>query len=447
MKSFILLLCILVFGLQPSHAEDKLIIVSPHWEGIRYEMGRAFNEHRRKIGAPSVKISWLDVGGTSEILRYLQSEYMQTPEGVQIDMLFGGGIEPFLQLKASGLLERPGLHGEELAGVAHMLGGVPLHDPDGYYYAPVISAFGLLCNLEVLRTIGVSIPAKWSDLTGAEYRGWLSSADPRKSGSTHMFYEILLQAYGWEQGWKMIFNIAGNINSFSSHSSQVTQDVIGGETACGFAIDSQAWAQIERFGSDKLAFIVPSDASFANGDSAAILKGAPNYQLASDFLSFLLSEAAQKVWMYRPTSPGGPSKYELARLGVRPSLYSDLQQQSSILLNPFSWDSSLPYDHKLGAARWGLLNELLGTFVLTAKHYNLAYSGKLPVNEEQAMSLISSGDWHDQGLRRNIVAGWRSGIFREIDEGSLFWLNAAPTITFILLCVLAIVVRARRFGR
>ena len=47
-------------------AAEKLVIVSPHWEGLRYEFARAFSDwHQEKYGTP-VEVDWRDLGGSSE---------------------------------------------------------------------------------------------------------------------------------------------------------------------------------------------------------------------------------------------------------------------------------------------------------------------------------------------------------------------------------------------
>src|SRR5438876_163551 len=54
--------------------DPVLTIVSPNNEAIRYEFEHAFSRwHRQRHGAP-VKIEWINVGGATEISRYLVSE-------------------------------------------------------------------------------------------------------------------------------------------------------------------------------------------------------------------------------------------------------------------------------------------------------------------------------------------------------------------------------------
>src|SRR3984885_10892576 len=55
-------------------AEDDLIIVSPHNEAIRYEFTRAFAAYYLKSTGRSVRIDWRLPGGTTDIVRYLNSE-------------------------------------------------------------------------------------------------------------------------------------------------------------------------------------------------------------------------------------------------------------------------------------------------------------------------------------------------------------------------------------
>jgi len=56
--------------------DPVLVVISPHNEAIRYEFARAFSDwHLRYHGKP-VKIDWRNIGGTTEIMRYLAAEYM-----------------------------------------------------------------------------------------------------------------------------------------------------------------------------------------------------------------------------------------------------------------------------------------------------------------------------------------------------------------------------------
>lgn len=59
-----------------SRGDPVLVVISPHNEAIRYEFGQAFSAwHLEHFGEP-VKVDWRVIGGTTEIMRYLASEYI-----------------------------------------------------------------------------------------------------------------------------------------------------------------------------------------------------------------------------------------------------------------------------------------------------------------------------------------------------------------------------------
>lgn len=60
----------------PGTGSAHLVVVSPHNEAIRQEMGRAFSRWYAEQYGSSVKVDWLVIGGTTEISRYLNSEYV-----------------------------------------------------------------------------------------------------------------------------------------------------------------------------------------------------------------------------------------------------------------------------------------------------------------------------------------------------------------------------------
>src|SRR5512137_1208510 len=56
--------------------DPVVVIITPMNEAIRYEFAHGFSEwHRSHFGRPA-KVDWRALGGTSEIMRYLASEYV-----------------------------------------------------------------------------------------------------------------------------------------------------------------------------------------------------------------------------------------------------------------------------------------------------------------------------------------------------------------------------------
>lgn len=59
----------------------RLVVVTPHNEAIRYEFGRAFSRwHEAHYGRPVV-VDWRVIGGTTEIMRYLEAETVASVRG------------------------------------------------------------------------------------------------------------------------------------------------------------------------------------------------------------------------------------------------------------------------------------------------------------------------------------------------------------------------------
>ncbi|HXK18856.1 MAG TPA: hypothetical protein VNG33_13690, partial [Polyangiaceae bacterium] len=53
----------------------RLVILTPHNDAIRYEMTRGFKRYLQARGQAPVRLDWRSPGGTTELSRYLSSEY------------------------------------------------------------------------------------------------------------------------------------------------------------------------------------------------------------------------------------------------------------------------------------------------------------------------------------------------------------------------------------
>lgn len=402
-------------------AADKLVLLSPHWEGIKYEFERAFKVHYHRETGRTVEFEWMDVGGTSETVRFIRSEFKKKPTGIGIDVFFGGGLDPYLALKTAKLLEPYTLPEALLEKVPPRLGGIPLYDPDHTWYGPTLAGFGIVYNKVVLKLTKLPVITTWEGLASPALFGWVGSSDPRKSGSVHMAYEIILQAYGWEKGWEIITALAANVRNFTGSASQVPKDVTMGEVAYGLAIDFYAWAQIHEAGADKIGFVMPANLTVINPDCMGILKGSSNRGVAEAFVRFAMSEAGQKLWLLPAGSVDGPQRFQLNRFSVLPGLYDLSPQSTAVKLNPFSWQSGFVFDAKLGSDRWAIVNDLIGALVIDQKEllgraWKAALAGGLtdqerqrlaamPVSADEALQLAKT-KWQDPAFRNEKINEW-----------------------------------------
>ena len=75
-------------------ALETLSIISPHRREMRLEYNRGFHEWMLKKHGRNVDVQWLDTGGTSKVLKELESRFATSPDSPGVDILFGGGIAP-----------------------------------------------------------------------------------------------------------------------------------------------------------------------------------------------------------------------------------------------------------------------------------------------------------------------------------------------------------------
>ncbi len=404
------------------NAQDKLVLVSPHSDEIQNEFSGAFESHYELSTGRAVDLEWLDVGGgTSSILRYIKSEFNRQPDGIQIDVFFGGGLDPYKELADAEILQAYRLPDSVLAKVAPSIGGIPVYDPSFRWYGATLAGFGIIYNKRVLETLGFKVPKTWDALGDPRYATWVGSGDPRFSGSVHMAYELILQAYGWERGWEVITTMGANVRNFASSGSQAPKDVAVGEVAFGLAIDFYAWAQIAEVGEAFIGFTMPDNMTIVNPDGLGILRGAENIDVARAFVSFVMSESGQKLWFLKQGIPGGPVQRQLNRFTVIPELYKKYRSDAAVTLNPFEWRSDLVYDAAKASARWSILNDMIGVFVIDSHDrlrwaWKQAQVGGLTRNEIQVLSKMPlsesaahelGGVWrNDQELRVQKLGEW-----------------------------------------
>ena len=406
-------------------AQDELIIISPHPEGIETEFGNNFEKWYEEQTGRTVKTDWRDVGGSSSNYRFIESEFKRVPDGIGVDIFFGGGTDNYLRLSNNGWLHAYKLPEAQLTQMTQSFQGISLYDAEHQWYGAALSSFGIMHNEELRDMLNLPKVSAWQDLGDVALLGKIGAADPRESGSAHMVYEIILQTLGWKKGFALLTKIGGNVRGFSAGANAIPTDVVAGQVIYGLAIDFYAYGQIAVVGADKIKYVVPADGAVVNADPIAILKGAPNLPVAQKFLEFVLSEDAQKLWMLRDTDSEGPKwKGGLNRASVLPALYEKLGERSTVP-NPFTMEGPpFQYNSDKGSKRWDLVNELFGVLIINShkdlvnawkairkckdpakRDAAIAVLTKMPITEEEAMEL-AGGAWKDSTIRNEKIKEW-----------------------------------------
>jgi iron(III) transport system substrate-binding protein len=479
--------------------DPVLVAISPHNEAIRMEFAYAFSAwHAREFGTP-VRMDWRSIGGTTEIMRYLESEYTSSfrawamrnglswpgqagmaafdarfnPEippaeadvpgvwqqqaalwralrarddaqafGAGIDLFFGGGTYDHGIAAGKGFSVPPWPAGERPEGLFTAPGGTPLIPAwvsgeqwwSDYFIGTCISTFGICSNRDRLSDLGIDSPPRtWRDLADPRLFRQVGVADPTKSGSIAKAFEMIIQqecrlavaeagfsgadidrfevliagarlpagvlppevpdAYqdaieqGWENGLNLVRLIGANARYFTDAAGKVPIDVSNGAAAAGIVIDFygryQAEFSLDKEGEPRLDYFTPLGGSSVSADPISLLRGAPNRDLAVRFIAFVLGPEGQKIWTYRPGTPGGPRRFALRRLPIRrdfypapdvPALHAQHQEHlryssddlSDPAIDPYQLADTFTYYPRWTAAHFGVHRNLIRAMAMDA---------------------------------------------------------------------------------
>lgn len=407
-------------GCSASEKDLDLVIMSPHQEKIQKEFEAAFSDWFQAQHGRRPRISWRDMqGGTSTQERFITDRFSKYPEGIGIDVFFGGGSEPHINLAAKGLLASYRI--ANLDKVAPDILGIPLYNPGYHYYGAALSGFGLVYNRVVLKSLGLEDPTSWLVLDRPELFGKVGVADPMQSGSVLAAYETILQAYGWEKGMRVLTLMTANARSFYSSAGGIPENVGLREVGVGCAIDFYAADQIEKSGPQEVGFCLPENLTVVTPDCISILKGAPHMQTAQEFVAFVMSDAGQRLWFLPVGVEGGPREKALNRMPVIPSLYERYREQALVKYDPFKFTKSFKYDAALANRRRDIFRNLFMA-TLMRPHDDLASAWnavmkvkdnsalieelvKPPVTEKELLGLAGS-QWSDEAVRSQLMTDW-----------------------------------------
>lgn len=430
MKQILLVAAALVAA-SVAQAADKLVILSPHRKSIQDEFVPAFKEHYKKTYNAEVEVDWLDQGGTSNNARFLRSKFEKkslvwtpgrpdAPATAEVDIFWGGGTPIFVEFSKDKLLDTYELPESLKKEIPQDVAGVPLYDATKTWYASALSSFGVFYNKKIVAMDKLVEPKKWDDLASPKFLNQLSLADPRQSGTANAMNTIVLQALGWDKGWELLAQIAGNTRKFTHSSSDPIKAVVAGDAAASMAIDFYAQPKVDELGDANLGFTLPEGQTVLDADPIAILKGAPNKKIAERFVTFVLSKEGQKLLILPKGAEGGPKLGALGRMSVNTAAYKETDGKRASKLNPFELKSLLKMDFDKSSKMQRPFNDLIGAIQIDvhedlkkaweavakrgAKPAELAELAKPPVTEAELLAL--NDKWDDEVFRNKTINAW-----------------------------------------
>ncbi len=271
-----------------------------------------------------------------------------------IDLAWGGGPVWFDILYRAGLTSP--LVSDEVSvyvnQIPDMMEGAPLKridDDEVHWIGAAISSFGFTINTNTLEMEGLPIPTKWIDLANETYAVVLpfpiiGTADPTRSTSNTRMFEIILQTYGWEEGWELLTLLGGN--SIIYEGSELVRDAaIRGDIGAGTTIDFYGYtAQLEN--PELCQYIFPEDGTIVNADPIAMINTSPNPEAAQAFIAWILSPEGQEPWLDPKVNrlPINTQVFETERGQERPDLEENYYKSINSLKIEFSDDLASSYE-------------------------------------------------------------------------------------------------------
>jgi ABC-type Fe3+ transport system substrate-binding protein len=316
-------------------------------------------------------------------VRNAREAFLKSEVGCGIDLFFGGGTPDFVKqaqtgrLVNSGIVERhPEWFGDR--AIPQSFSGERYWDQNGLWIGAVLSNYGIISNRDSLQRLGVSEePRQWEDLANPRLRGEIALADPTKSSSIGKAFENIIQQQmqkrlkalraahpdgdaaelekqavreGWIAGLRLMQLIGANSRYFTDTSQKPPIDVAQGNSAVGICIDFYGRQQDEavqrRAEKQRLSFVAPEGGTVNSVDPIALFRGAEHREIAIAFMDYVLSMDGQKIWNFRPGTPGGPQRFALRRLPVRRDFYEQPEFKplcSDPADNPYATTDQLIY--------------------------------------------------------------------------------------------------------
>ncbi|MGW8180791.1 MAG: carboxypeptidase regulatory-like domain-containing protein [bacterium] len=137
-----------------------------------------------------------------------------------VDVAWGGGPDLFNILLDADLLaplDSPNID-DILAQIPQDIGGSETRrtvNGEVYWAGAAISSFGFTINTDLLDYYDLPEPTTWADLSSPTFAAYLptavvGTADATTSTSNTRIFQIILQIYGWNEGWNNLIKMGAN---------------------------------------------------------------------------------------------------------------------------------------------------------------------------------------------------------------------------------------------
>src|SRR6056297_15614 len=168
-------------------------------------------------------------------------------------------------------------------------------------------AIGFITNTDFLKEKGVEAPTSWKDLLNPAFANNVSMAYPYTSGTAYTTYATLIQMIGLEEtlDWWEKFD-EQSIHQYTKSGTGCIPQAGLGEVAVGIAFSHDILAKGVNQGYPvKMTF--PSEGTGYEVGGLSMIKGAPEPELAKQFIDWCYSVDAQNLFQDYNRLPVNPN--------------------------------------------------------------------------------------------------------------------------------------------
>ncbi|OUO87455.1 ABC transporter substrate-binding protein [Gordonibacter urolithinfaciens] len=101
-------------------------------------------------------------------------------------------------------------------------------------------------NTAGLEARGIPVPESYDELLNPVYKGFISMANPKSSGTGYNFVKSLVKTRGEGAAFEYFDELAKNVYQFSSSGSGPVNALVQGEALIGFGLTYQAVSEINK---------------------------------------------------------------------------------------------------------------------------------------------------------------------------------------------------------
>ena len=219
-------------------------------------------------------------------------------------VMFGGPVATFISLKDQGFLQKY---------VSPAAATIPAadKDPDGYWTGMATDPLCFYSNKSFLKEKGLQPPTSWFDFLLPAYKDSLQFADPRTSGTGYQrIITMITLMHNEDLAFDYLKALKPSVQVYTEHGGGGIIPISTGQAGAGIFFLVDALDAIVNKGYP-CVISFPREGITAPIEAIALLKGAPQPELAKKFIDWAVSKQMQQLYtqlkvFFIPTQPGVP---------------------------------------------------------------------------------------------------------------------------------------------